>query len=346
MSSAVPSLPHHPHDAFFKEIFADPAHARELIQAHAPPDLVALLDLDTLEQFDTSFIDEDLRQHFADLAFKVNLKQGNTAYICLLLEHKSYPDKWVLLQLLRYELQVWENARKQDEQALPAVFPMVVYHGKRKWHVAQHFAQLFRLADLQPVARYVPQFEYHLFDLNALDDDKLTEAGLVNAALGAMKHIFSAEMQLQLGRILRRLRGLPREKMLRYVQIVLRYVMTSATQLSRDQFERTIQEEFTDKQTQEGAMTIAQQLFLEGEIHGKQVGLIEGKQVGLIEGKQAGLIELATRLFQRRFGNLPIDIALQLRHMSLERLAEFGEALIDFTSVDQARQWLATPKPE
>lgn len=63
MSSAAPSLPHHPHDAFFKEIFADPAHARELIQAHAPPDLVALLDLDTLEQFDTSFIDEDLRQH-------------------------------------------------------------------------------------------------------------------------------------------------------------------------------------------------------------------------------------------------------------------------------------------
>ena len=100
--------------------------------------------------------------------------------------------------------------------------------------------------------------------------------------------------------------------MLRYMQIVLRYVMTSATQLSRDQFEQTIQEEFIDKQAQEGAMTIAQQLFLEGEIHGKQVGLLEGKQVGLLEGKQAGLIEIATRLFQRRFGNLPLDIALQL----------------------------------
>ena len=134
--------------------------------------------------------------------------------------------------------------------------------------------------------------------------------------------------------------------MLRYMQIVLRYVMTSATQLSRDQFEQTIQEEFLDKQAQEGAMTIAQQLFLEGEIHGKQVGLLEGKQVGLLEGKQAGLIEIATRLFQRRFGNLPLDIALQLRQLSIDRLTEFGEALLDFASVDQARQWLSSSKSE
>ena len=126
--------------------------------------------------------------------------------------------------------------------------------------------------------------------------------------------------------------------MLRYMQIVLRYVMTSATQLSRDQFEQTIQEEFIDKQAQEGAMTIAQQLFLEGEIH--------GKQVGLLECKQAGLIEIATRLFQRRFGNLPLDIALQLRQLSIDRLTEFGEALLDFASVDQARQWLSPSKSE
>jgi predicted transposase YdaD len=109
-------------------------------------------------------------------------------------------------------------------------------------------------------------------------------------------------------------------------------------------------------------MTIAQQLFLEGEIHGKQVGLLEGKQVGLLEGKQvgllegkqagwlegkqAGLIEIATRLFQRRFGNLPLDIALQLRQLSIDRLTEFGEALLDFASVDQARQWLSLSKSE
>jgi predicted transposase YdaD len=134
--------------------------------------------------------------------------------------------------------------------------------------------------------------------------------------------------------------------MLRYMQIMLRYVMTSATQLSRDQFEQTIQEEFIDKQAQEGAMTIAQQLFLEGEIHGKQVGLLEGKQAGLLEGKQAGLIEIATRLFQRRFGHLPLDIALQLRQLSIDRLTEFGEALLDFASVDQARQWLSLSKSE
>ena len=340
MPPQASSLPHHPHDAFFKEVFADLTNARELIERHAPSALGTLINLDTLEQFDTSFIDEDLRQHFADLAFKVRLKRGGEAYVCLLLEHKSYPDKWVLLQLLRYELQIWDNARKQGVKTLPVVFPMVVYHGKHKWHVSLQFSSLFSLTGLQTLQPYVPNFAYHLFDLNVISDQSLDDAGLVNAALGTMKYIFSDEIQIQLGRIFRQLRGLPPEKMKHYMQIVLRYIMINASNLTREQFEQIVQDEIRDDELAEGAMTLAQQLILEG----KQVGLIEGKQVGLIEGekrgKQVGFIEIATRLLRRRFNVVPADIALLLKQTSTEHLAEFGEAVFDFTSIDDARVWL------
>lgn len=339
MPPTVSSVPHHPHDAFFKEVFADPANARQLIQRHAPPELVALLDLDTLETFDTGFIDEDLRQHFADLSFRAKLKQGSEAYICLLLEHKSYPDKWVALQLVRYELQILDNLRQQGAQHLPAIFPMVVYHGRRRWRVSKQLHGLFDLTGLQSIRQYVPNFKYHLFDLTALDDNSLSEDGLVNAALGAMKHIFDNKIQTQLGQILRRLRGLPRDQMQRAIQIVLRYIMTGATHLTRADFEHVVNTEI-DEQLQEGMMTLAQQLILEG----KQVGLIEGKQVGLIEGKQVGmqmgLLDITQRQLRRRFGQIPVPIAAKLEHLSASQLADFGEALLDFTSLVQVQAWL------
>ncbi|MCW1969865.1 MAG: Rpn family recombination-promoting nuclease/putative transposase [Anaerolineae bacterium] len=344
MPASSSSTPHHPHDAFFKEVFADLVNARELIERHAPPEVVAVIDLDSLEQLDTSFIDEDLQQHFADLAFKVKIKQGGEAYICLLLEHKSYPDKWVLLQLLRYKLQIWDNARKQSSQYLQVVFPMVVYHGKRKWRVAKQFNSLFNLTDLSSLQPYVPNFAYHLFDLSVLDDQSLDNTGLVNAALGTMKHIFDDEIQSKLGRILRQLRSLPPEKMKRYVQIVLRYIMTNAANLTRKEFEQIVRDEIIDEELSEGAMTLAQQLILEGRnegrLEGKQAGLLEGKQAGLIEGKQAGFIEIATRLLRRRFNTIPTDTTLLLRQIPIEYLAEFNVALLDFANIDEARAWL------
>ena len=339
MPPKVTSVPHHPHDAFFKEVFADPVNARQLIQHHAPPELVALLDLDTLELFDTGFIDEDLRQHFADLSFRVKLKQGNEAYICLLLEHKSYPDKWVLLQLLRYELQIWDNIRQQGAKYLPVVFPMVVYHGRRKWRIAKQLHGLFDLTGLQSIRRYVPNFKYHLFDLTALDDNTLSESGLVNAALGAMKHIFDDEIQVQLGQILRRLRGLPRDQMQRAIQIVLRYIMTSATHLTRAQFEQVVHTEI-DEQLQEGTMTLAQQLILEGEVRGKQVGLLEGEIRGKQVGIQIGLLDMTQRQLRRRFGLIPSPITQKLKHLSAAQLTDFGEALLDFTTLTQVQAWL------
>ena len=87
-------------------------------------------------------------------------------------------------------------------------------------------------------------------------------------------------------------------------------------------------------------MTLAQQLILEG----KQVGLIEGKQVGLIEGKQVGiqmgLLDITQRQLRRRFGQIPVPIAAKLEHLSASQLADFGEALLDFTSLVQVQAWL------
>ncbi len=363
MSSPRRPDSHHAHDAFFKQVFSQLAHARELIQRYAPPEVVGLLNLDTLERMETSFVDDELKQHFADLAFRAHTIAGGETYICLLFEHKSYPERWVALQLLRYILLVWEFEHKQGRKKLPVVFPLVVYHGRQKWRVRRDLHGLVDLKDLADLARYVPSFEYHLFDLTALDDTQISGVGLVDVALGAMKHIFDARILRVIEQILQNFRAMPVDQRRAALEVVLRYIMSSAETLDKGQFVQLVEDSKYDIEAREDVMTLAQQLILEGELRGKQVGLLEGKQVGLIEGelrgKQVGLLEgkqmglligrmeVALRLFRRKFKSVPDDVTRLLNHLSADQLADFGEAILDFASIDDARAWLAallTPK--
>ena len=88
-----------PHDKFFKDIFSRPEVAQDFCRHYLPREIVELLDLSTLTQAKDSFVDEELRESFSDLLFRVKLKTGREVYIYILFEHKSYPDPVVLFQV-------------------------------------------------------------------------------------------------------------------------------------------------------------------------------------------------------------------------------------------------------
>jgi hypothetical protein len=61
----------------------------------------------------------------------VSLHDGQIAYVYFLFEHKSYPDRLVALQLLRYLARFWEQQVSAGQFPLPPIMPLVVYHGER-----------------------------------------------------------------------------------------------------------------------------------------------------------------------------------------------------------------------
>jgi predicted transposase/invertase (TIGR01784 family) len=101
-----------PHDRFFKDLLSRPKAATDFLSNYLPPEIAAPLDLSAPEIVKDSFIDEELRQHFSDLLYRVNLKSGGDALVYILFEHKSGPDEWVAFQLLRYEVRIWESERR------------------------------------------------------------------------------------------------------------------------------------------------------------------------------------------------------------------------------------------
>jgi predicted transposase YdaD len=73
-----------------------------------------------------------------------------------------------------------------------------------------------------------------------------------------------------------------------------------------------------------------------GERIGYERGIAEGKQ----EGKQEGEQNLVVRQLQKRVGNLPEEIRKKIQTLALNQLESLGEALLDFTAIEDLFNWL------
>ena len=58
------------------------------------------------------------------------------------------------------------------------------------------------------------------------------------------------------------------------------------------------------------------------------------------EGREEEAVNFVTRLLTKRFGELPQEVRSLVLGLSLSRLEELGEALLDFTSVADLQSWL------
>ncbi|NEU75301.1 DUF4351 domain-containing protein [Hassallia byssoidea VB512170] len=61
-----------------------------------------------------------------------------------------------------------------------------------------------------------------------------------------------------------------------------------------------------------------------------------GERIGYKRGQQ----ELVLRLLQRRVGELPEEVTKEVQALSREQLESLGEALLDFTEIDDLLRWL------
>jgi hypothetical protein len=78
-------------------------------------------------------------------------------------------------------------------------------------------------------------------------------------------------------------------------------------------------------------------MLLPGERHGRFEGRKEGRQ----EGRRAEAADLLARLARKRFADFAPKDEATIRQLSLVRLENLSEALLDFSSIGDLRHWLA-----
>lgn len=122
--------PHNSHDAIFKKFFSDIEVATNFIEIYLPKQLKQVCDFSTLKIEAGSFVDEDLKQHYSDILYSLKIN-GVKGYAYINVEHQSTPHELMSFRMLRYKLAIMKQHLDKGHKKLPAVIPMLFYHGKK-----------------------------------------------------------------------------------------------------------------------------------------------------------------------------------------------------------------------
>ena len=318
------------HDQFFRENFSRPERLAEFLSLYLPPQLAERLDLTTVEILNDSFVDEELKKHQSDLLCRVFFKDGSSIFVYVLIEHKSHPVWWVALQLLRYMVRIWERIPMRKRQKLPVVFPLVFYHGKRRWTIARQFSALFDTAAAELIRPHLPDFEYFLLDLSANSKTEIKGKAELKAALTALHGIFDEAAVDWIVEIALLMQNHPEQiEMLKKVLIYF----AQARDLSPANVRQALQRSVRDpKRRKEIEMNYVEQL--------REEGRVEGLEKGREEGREEGALRLLFRQLGRRFGTLGVKLQKEISALTLPQIEQLGEAMLDFQTRRELSAWL------
>lgn len=197
MNHETPNPPDKPNDKLFKAVFKRPGLARELLSAQAPEALLAILDLDTLSVTDSSFVDEQLSEDFADVVLTCRTKGNAEVLIPFILEHKSYKPPYPPFQIMHYQDRVWSGQIREKGQSPTPIVPVLFYHGEEAWQVRPWSSYLNGWEEVFQL--FTPPGGYIFIDLSEVPDDEIKRfrSGFLRGALMLMKHRLEREFLLE-----------------------------------------------------------------------------------------------------------------------------------------------------
>ncbi len=320
-----------PHDRFFRQLLQNKEVAKDFLRYYLPEPIVQILDLESAEIQKDSFIEDNQRESFSDILYRVELA-GKPGYIYFLFEHKSYPDRLTALQLLGYMVNIWKlHIRQNGRKPLPLIIPAVIYHGKQTWEPGNRFSGLMVEMDAE-FHRYLPDFAFLLYDLPHLPDESIRGDIPLRIGLMLMKYIRDPEIVRRLVDMFSLLKGLmENEGLNEYVEMIFRYILYAVEKLSVDRLKTIVDGTLSEKMGGE-LMTIAEKLKKEGFDQGIEKGIKKGIEKGSVLTARLAVIDV----LETRFGTVPDSIRQVIEMINdLDRLNRLHRAAVTVPDIDQ-----------
>lgn len=132
------NITHNRHDSFSRKILSDNEIATDYFKSYLPSNISEKLDFSTLAEVAHTYVSKELRQRFADIVFTCSIRSETdrevraNVKISILIEHKSYVDKFAPLQIGSYLFSGYLKQIKNEEDLMP-IIPILFYHGREKW---------------------------------------------------------------------------------------------------------------------------------------------------------------------------------------------------------------------
>ncbi|WP_026632544.1 Rpn family recombination-promoting nuclease/putative transposase [Dyadobacter alkalitolerans] len=264
------------HDTFLRSIMGNQQIALDYFHSCLPEQILEKLDFSTLRQLPDTYVSKELKKSISDIVYACKKADGEEEVkISLLIEHKSYIDKYTAIQIGSY---IFSGLLKQiaEGEKPSLIIPILLYHGKARWEY-KTLSYLFN--ELEPeLSRFVPDYQYVFHNLGEIPDEQIQALNnkFLAASLLAMKYSVLKDRLNPLIPTILKLAG-EIDQNLQTSLIVYTFVNSELS-------EQQIVELITSLPTQikETVMSTLD-IFVE---KGRKEGLREGKLEGKIEGQQ------------------------------------------------------------
>lgn len=315
MSSSI-----NPHDIFVRSTFKQLEYAKDFLSHFLPKNISDTIDFQKLKLEDTSFIKEDFKELYSDILFEVPFKNGKNSNIYFLFEHKSNPDYDILLQLLKYQTEIYTKSK----ETIPIIC-LVFYHSEENWRLPKRFSEKMNLDnETNHLKEYILDFQYLLFDVELEKVEEWKFSVKLQIVLLLLKEVRKKDFDENR---LKEILHIGKEVFLsgdglELLKKVILYVYYTTNMTTR-KVKNILSETTTEERTEE-AMTTAEKLILEGEFKGRKEGKLEGKLEGKIEGEIKGKLETALNMIKL---NIPEELIVKATGFSISDLMKQDKKL-------------------
>ena len=286
-----------------------------------PGDWVADLDLSTLRLLPAEHVDAALRLRRGDLLWTAQHKSGG--WVVFPVEAQSAPDQRMAARMMTSTGMLYEGftpEAKGPDGRLPAVLPIVLYNGLRRWTPARDLAEL--VGPPTELAQYVAGPRYLLLDVRALAEDDLPQRNRMSALI----RLETAGSPEQLVETLREVLAWLGDDELG--PVFVQWVGEVLMPLRFPDADRRTLDDLKEGETMlaERAKQWTEQWFAEG----REAGLMEGLEQGRVQGLEQGRRDMAIRQARLKFGDAAAErlSPLIVRIADPAALAEVGDWVI------------------
>jgi hypothetical protein len=321
---ARPKTPRIDYDGIYHRLFENPAVVAELLRGFVDPALLADLDLEGMKPHSTKSHARSTRRD-GDMVWRIPRRDGDDAYLVLLLEFQSRNEQYMAVRLLTYAGLLWQRIISGRQLTaggkLPPVLPVVLFNGGPRWRAPSLLHELVALPAESPLWPYQPALRYTVIDIGAFSTAELeTRKGLIPLWF----QLENVRDQGQLSQAVQALKtwfsdhpGHSRE-----FKVVADLVNALFTRL--------------DPHIVVPAYLLEDDNML---IERVEQWIADGKQ----EGRKEGAATILLRLLEHRFGVLPEVVRARVQAADTELLAAWGMRILTAESLDGI---FADPPPD
>ena len=292
------------HDNFVKKVMENPVAASEFLEEFLPAQYIDMLDLTTLKVEKESYVEDSLKSRLSDIVYSLQTKPNDagktdTTLVYTLVEHQSSPDYMIAFRLWKYSLLLLERHTKKRNK-LPVIIPLVLYNGKKKYNVPMNLWELFTYPIL---AKKAMADDYHLIDLNAMNDNDIDYEKHLSFVLYTLKHIHDRDTLKMLEQAMQKCtKALIIDKGKDYVhtKLILWYSDSKVPAENKQLLEQLIIDNLPKEDTDNIMRTIADTYIEEGVEKGIAIGEARGVEKGIEKGANTKALEIARRMLQEK----------------------------------------------